>query len=121
MEGVAGPDNRLDQQPDHTANLGLDYRFTGLPLTLGGNLNWTPAYNTRISDAQSAYQGHKAQLDAYALWVFSPSAQVRVTASNIGPRDYVTAGSIDAAGVRETSTTTAPTFLNVQVRLELKL
>ena len=121
VEGVAGPDNRLDQQPDHTANLGLDYRFTGLPLTLGGNLNWTPAYNTRISDAQSAYQGHKAQLDAYALWVFSPSAQVRVTASNIGPRDYVTAGSIDAAGVRETSTTTAPTFLNVQVRLELKL
>ena len=22
-----GPDNRLDQQPDYTANLGADYRF----------------------------------------------------------------------------------------------
>ena len=121
VEGVAGPDNRLDQQPDYTANLGIDYRFAGLPLTLGGNLNWTPAYDTRISDAQSAYQGHKAQLDAYALWVFTPSAQVRVTASNLGPRDYVTAGSIEAAGVRETSTTIAPTYLNLQVRLELKL
>ena len=121
VQGVPGPDNRLDQQPDYTANLGLDYRLPGLPLTLGGNLNWTPAYNTRISDEQLAFQGRKAQFDAYALWVFSPSAQVRVTASNIGPRDYVTASSIDVAGVRETSTTTAPTYLNFQVKLELKL
>ena len=42
VKEVPGPDNRLDQQPDYTANLGLDYRFRGLPLTLGGNLNWTP-------------------------------------------------------------------------------
>ena len=121
VQGVPGPDNRLDQQPDYTANLGLDYRLPGLPLTLGGNLNWTPAYNTRISDEQLAFQGRKAQFDAYALWVFSPSLQLRLTASNIGARDYVTASSIDAAGVRETSTTTAPTYLNFQVKLELKL
>ena len=121
VQGVPGPDNRLDQQPDYTANLGLDYRLPGLPLTLGGNLNWTPAYNTRISDEQLAFQGRKAQFDAYALWVFSPSLQLRLTASNIGARDYVTASSIDVAGVRETSTTTAPTYLNFQVKLELKL
>ena len=121
VQGVPGPDNRLDQQPDYTANLGLDYRLPGLPLTLGGNLNWTPAYNTRISDVQLAFQGRKAQFDAYALWVFSPSLQLRLTASNIGARDYVTASSIDVAGVRETSTTTAPTYLNFQVKLELKL
>ncbi len=121
VQGVAGPDNRLDQQPDYTANLGLDYRLPGLPLTLGGNLNWTPAYNTRISDEQLAFQGRKAQFDAYALWVFNPSAQLRLTASNIGPRDYVTASSIDVANVRETSTNTAPTYLNFQVKLEFKL
>ena len=127
VQGVPGPDNRLDQQPDYTANLGLDYRLPGLPLTLGGNLNWTPAYDTRISDVQMAFQGRKAQFDAYALWVFSPNAQLRLTASNIGPRDYVTASSIDTVNVnnapvaRETSTTTAPTYLNFQVKLELKL
>ncbi len=121
VQGVAGPDNRLDQQPDYTANIGLDYRLPGLPLTLGGNLNWTPAYNTRISDEQSAFQGRKVQVDAYALWVFNPSAQLRLTASNIGPRDYITASSIDTANVRETSANTAPTYLNFQVKLEFKL
>jgi outer membrane receptor for ferrienterochelin and colicins len=121
VQGVAGPDNRLDQQPDYTANIGLDYRLPGLPLTLGGNLNWTPAYNTRISDEQSAFHGRKVQVDAYALWVFNPSAQLRLTASNIGPRDYITASNIDTANVRETSANTAPTYLNFQVKLEFKL
>jgi outer membrane receptor for ferrienterochelin and colicins len=123
VNGVAGPDNRLDQQPDYTANFGADYRFTGLPLTLGGNLNWTPAYDTRLSDVQAAFQGRKASVDAYGLWVFNPSLQLRVTASNIGPRDYLTGGSLvdTGAGVIETSQTTTPTYLNLQVRLEIKL
>ena len=121
VNGVPGPDNRLDQQPDYTANLGADYRFTGLPLTIGGNLNWTPAYDTRLSDVQSAYQGRKVTADAYGLWVFTQSLQLRVTASNLDPRDYVTGGSLIDAGVRETSLTTAPTYLNLQVRLEIKL
>ena len=47
--------------------------------------------------------------------------QLRVSASNLDPRDYVTGGTFDDGGVRETSTTTAPTSLNLQVRLELKL
>jgi outer membrane receptor for ferrienterochelin and colicins len=120
VKSVPGPDNRLDQQPDYTANLGADYRFAGL-LTLGGNLNWTPGYTTRISDEQTALQGRKLILDAYALWVFSPQMQLRISASNLDPRDYVTGGTFDDAGVRETSNTTAPTSLNLQIRLELKL
>jgi iron complex outermembrane receptor protein len=47
--------------------------------------------------------------------------QLRVSASNLNPRDYVTGGTFDDAGVRETSTTTAPTSLNLQIRLALKL
>jgi outer membrane receptor for ferrienterochelin and colicins len=95
----------------------------GWPLTLGGNVNWTPGYDTRISETQSAFQGRKAVLDAYALWAFSPSAQLRISASNLGPRDYFSSGSIDdaEAGIRETAATTAPIYLNLQVRLELRL
>ena len=126
VKAVPGPDNRLDQQPDGTANLGADYRFSGLPLTIGGNLNWTPAYDTRVSEDQTAYQGRKCIVDAYALWAFSPTVQLRVTASNLAPRDYLTGGSLDfdnlnSVPVRETSTTTAPTYLNLQIKLELKL
>ncbi len=123
VRAVPGPDNRLDQQPDFTANLGADYRVPGLPLTLGGNVNVTPAYATRISETQTATQGRKAVLDAYGLWVFGPTLQLRVSASNLNPRDYLTGGSVDDldANVRETSRTTAPTYLNLQFRLEMKL
>jgi iron complex outermembrane receptor protein len=126
VKSVPGPDNRLDQQPDGTANFGADYKFAGLPLTIGGNLNWTPAYDTRISEDQTAYQGRKLIVDAYALWTFSPTLQLRITASNLAPGDHLTGGSLDFNNlnnvpVRETSTTTAPTYLNLQIRLELKL
>jgi len=121
VKSVPGPDNRLDQQPGFTANLGADYRLPGLPISLGGNLNWTPGYSTRLSDVQTAEQGRKVAADAYALWVFSPTLQLRTTFSNLDPRDYVSGGSVVGAGVRETSQTSAPTYLNVQVRLEIKL
>jgi iron complex outermembrane receptor protein len=121
VKSVAGPDNRLDQQPDYTANLGADYHWRGIPLTVGGSTNWTPGYVTRISDQQTAIQGTKTILDAYALWVFDPRMQVRVTASNVVPRDYMTGSTFDDSGIRETATTLAPTSINVQVRLEMKL
>ena len=127
VKSVPGPDNRLDQQPDYTANLGADYRVPGWPLTLGGNLNWTPGYDTRVSDTQTAAQGRKRVIDGYALWVFNPALQLRVTASNLNPRDYLTGGSVDSVDpvtlvpYRESSMNTAPTYLNLQLRLEMKL
>jgi outer membrane receptor for ferrienterochelin and colicins len=121
VQTVPGPDNRLDQQPSYTANFGADYRVPSTPLSVGGNVNWTPGYTTRISDVQTAEQGKKVGLDAYALWVFSPTVQLRTTFSNIDPRDYITGSSLDASGVRESSINTAPTFINLQMRLEIKL
>ena len=121
VANVPGPDNRLDQQPSATANLGADYKLASLPLTLGGNLNWTPAYTTRISEVQTAYQGRKLIADAYLLWTVNPALQVRLTASNLGARDDLTYGSLDDAGVRETTTSLAPTYTNLQLRVEIKL
>jgi len=61
--------------------------------------------------------------DAYVLWVFGPTLQLRVTVSNLARRDYVTGSSVDDldAQTRETAITTAPTYVNVQFRLEIKL
>ncbi|WP_161974494.1 TonB-dependent receptor plug domain-containing protein [Piscinibacter terrae] len=117
VKSVPGPDNRLDQQPSATANLGFDYRFRGMPLTVGGNYNWNPAYNTRLSEDQYAYQGAKRVLDAYALWVFNPALQLRVSGSNLTALDYVTGSTI----APETATTIAKSYVNWQVRLEMKL
>ena len=117
VKSAPGPDNRLDQQPDYTANFGADYRVPGVPLTLGGNLNWTPGYNTRLAQIQTAYQGKKLGVDAYGLWVFNPALQLRVTASNVAALDYVTGSTLGT----EVSTTTAPSYINLQLRLEIKL
>lgn len=121
VASVPGPDNRLDQQPPATANLGIDYRFRSVPLTLGGSANWNPAYTTRLSDVQTVDQGRKIVVDANALWVFAPGVQLRLTASNLAPSDYVTGGSFDTDTERETTQTTARTYVNWQLRLELKL
>jgi len=126
VKSVPGPDNRLDQQPDMTANVGVDHRFTSIPLTIGGNVNWTPGYATRLTETQAASVSSKLIVDAYGVWTFNPALALRVTFSNLDPRDYVTGSAADgpdALGVqvRETATTRAPTFINVQLRLEMKL
>ena len=80
VASVPGPDNRLDQQPPGSANLGADYRLRSIPLTLGASVNWTPGYTTQLSSVQSATIGSKTVVEANALWVFSPGVQLRLTA-----------------------------------------
>ncbi|HEU5293643.1 MAG TPA: TonB-dependent receptor [Burkholderiaceae bacterium] len=126
VKSVPGPDNRLDQQPDMTANVGADYRFRSVPLTLGGNLNYTPGYDTRLSEEQSAAIGSKLAFDAYALWTLRPGAALRLSATNVVPRDYSTGGSLDfvatsGAPTRESTRTVVATYTQWQLRLELRL
>jgi iron complex outermembrane receptor protein len=121
VKQVPGPDNRLDQQPGMTANLGADYRVRSIPLTMGGNLNWNPDYDTRRSDQQWSYQGTKRVLDVYGQWRFSPATALRLTVSNLTPRDYLTSSTYSGNGVSETSRNTAANWRNVQLRLEMKI
>jgi len=126
VKSVPGPDNRLDQQPNMTANLGADYRFRSVPLTIGGNLNYTPGYETRLSEEQAAAVGDKLAFDAYALWTFRPGLALRLSASNLTARDYTTGGGLDftsslGAATRETTRTVVDTYTQWQLRLEMKL
>ncbi len=126
VESVPGPENRLDQQPDMTLNIGADYRFRAMPLTIGGNLNYTPDYDTRLSEEQAALTGSKRAFDVYALWAFSPGLALRLTATNWLPRDYLTGGALDFESspgtfTRESTSTVTSTFTKWQLRLELKL
>lgn len=121
VEGVPGPDNRLDSQAKATGNLGADYRLRGTPLTLGGNLNWVPGYRTQLSAEQVTTTPTKRVWDAFALWTFSPAVGLRVLGSNLAPQDYTTGNTLELGGLREVATNSSPSFTNWQVRLELKL
>ena len=121
VKEVPGPDNRLDQQPSMTANFGGDYRLRGMPLTLGGNVNWNPDYDTRRSQEQWSYQGVKRVVDVYGQWRFSAATALRLTISNLVPRDYETATTFNTGVQQETARTTDRNWQNIQLRLEMKI
>ena len=71
-------------------------------------------------------QGAKLVLDAFVLWSVNPNSQLRVSLGNLAARDYVTSNTLESSNsagqaLRETSSTSAPSWHSLQVRLELKL
>ncbi len=126
VASVPGPDNRLDQQARGVANLGADYRLRGLPLLVGGSLNWVPSYRTQLSAEQSVTVGSKSVFDAYALWTVNPDLALRLSASNLSARDYDDGRQSDTVdssntAIRETVSSVGPTYINWQLRVEMKL
>jgi len=121
VDGVPGPNNRLDQQPRYTANAGFDWPLRGTPLTVGGNLNYTPVIVIQQIDDQQYRQGRKRVADAYALWRFGPSASARLSVSNAGPLDYETGSTVvfDSGGW-QTQDTVAKSYTTVTLRGELR-
>jgi outer membrane receptor for ferrienterochelin and colicins len=120
VDAVPGPGNRLDQQTPFSANLGLDYRLRGMPLTVGGNYSFQTGGLVRLSASQTAYTVPKRALDVYGLWKFNPKAQLRIAVSNVLRLDNVAVSSHTADGSVLEETTTTPTNLVARATLELK-
>jgi len=118
---ITGPNNRLDQQPSMTANLGGDYRLRSMPFTVGGNINMNPGYTTHSSDYQWLYVSQKRVMDVYGLWRVDPSTSWRLTLSNLSPLSYNTNSLYNSSSLYEDSTTRNRNWTNIQIRLEKKL
>ena len=121
VQGIPGPNNRLAEQPGGTLNLGADYRLRSLPLTLGGNLNFTPGYEIRLDTDRWAVQPDKTVIDAYALWVFQPELQLRLSLGNALAQDYLTQTRVITNTQLQTVDSNARSYVNWQLRLEMKL
>ncbi|MGI9133478.1 MAG: TonB-dependent receptor plug domain-containing protein, partial [Rhodoferax sp.] len=121
VDQVPGPNNRLEGQPGGTANLGADYRMRGWPISLGGSVNYTPSYATRLSDIQSVSVGAKVVTDVFVLWFINPGAQLRVSASNLLPRDYQNTSSLTNGTQLQSNSSANNSTINWGLRLELKL
>ena len=96
-------------------------------MTLGGNLNWVPGYTTRLDVDQTTSVSTKRVWDLYTLWTVNPALGVRLLASNLDPRDYITTSTNSARNLlantneRTTSQSFASNFVNWQLRVEMKL
>jgi outer membrane receptor for ferrienterochelin and colicins len=121
VDNVPGPDNRLEQQPDATLNLGADHSWRGLPLKTGFNLNWVPGYRTQTTAAELEGLSARRVVDVYGLWTFDPTLALRVTAGNAVPRDSDDFSRYDDGTFSSSTRTRTPSALNLQLRLEMKL
>ncbi len=121
VDGVPGPDNRIDQQPQATANLGAEYRARAMPLRLGASVNWTPEATIQRSEIEASTTSRKVVVDAFVLWLIDADTRLRFSAGNVAPRDFTTSSAILADGQRQTSVNSGATHISVAVRLEMKL
>ncbi len=121
VDQVQGPNNRLDQQPNWTANLGWDWASRMVPWTWGANLNLTPAYAVRQIDGQFSEFGRKRVVDAYALWRLSPLTGLRFSVTNAQPGDFMTRNTSELEdGSVQRQETLARTYAVWGMRLEWK-
>jgi outer membrane receptor for ferrienterochelin and colicins len=121
VDGIPGPNNRLDQQPKQTANVGADWRLKGVPLTVGGGLNWTPATLVQTTVNETAYTGMKRQFDVYGLVKLNAGAQLRLSANNVDPRVYDSARSVDTGTLVQSAATATRTYTTIGIRYEMKM
>jgi len=121
VDGIPGPNNRLDQQPKATANLGADYKLRSLPLSLGAGLNWTPSVTVQQSLLTEVHNSRKVVLDAFALWSVNLNTQLRLSASNLNPLSYSNGSVISTTDQIITTDTGGRSFTQWQLRLEMKV
>ncbi|KQW90138.1 TonB-dependent receptor [Massilia sp. Root418] len=120
VDGIPGPDNRLDQQPKQTANLGLDYRMKDWPLSVGASYNWTPAIRVQTSVSQTVEASRKRVVDAHVLWKMTPLTQLRIAAANLLADEASGGNLVYTNGLSQRSTTLNPTYRVWTARLETK-
>jgi len=121
VDQVPGPNNRLEGQPKGTANIGVDYKLRSLPLSLGASVNITPAYDLQLSDMQSSSVGSRIVTDAFVLWFINAQIQMRISANNLVPHDYLNTSSLVNDGQRQVNESANQSRINWGLRLEMKL
>ncbi|MFM2402197.1 MAG: hypothetical protein RL223_77 [Pseudomonadota bacterium] len=90
IDGIPGPDNRLDGQAPWQLTVGADWTLRGTAWTVGGSLAHTPGFTTAGVDGLSTWQGDKRALDLYAAWRRGTDLTVRVSLANALARDWIT-------------------------------
>jgi iron complex outermembrane receptor protein len=118
VDGLPGPNNRLDGQQPWQGTFGFDHRFATMPMVLGSTMTFAPGYLTQQTSSQTLEQSRTRGLDVYAQWVFSKTLSMRVSANNAVPVDT---WSQTLVGGGYGSTTTRSGRTNYAVGIEMKL
>ncbi len=96
VDGVPGPDNRLDGQTPLSANLGFDYKHSAF--STGASFAYKQGGTVRVSDRQTNFLVARRELEAYALYKFTPKQQLRLAFTNLLGQDFVNRSSYRGTG-----------------------
>jgi len=121
VDGIRGPNNRIDQQPRGTFNLGADYRYPGSRWSFGANWSYTPELLIQQTEILQVRSSQRVVLDAYGQYTQSSALSWRLGVSNMAPRDALGQSVIDnGLGLVSTTETLNPTYLSWNLRAEMR-
>lgn len=107
VDGIPGPDNRLESQQPWSLTLGADHALKAWPLTYGVGVATTPSYAVQQTTAQRTWQGQTTSLDVFLLWTFDKQTNLRLAGNNLLAPDQVSrtevlasAGDMQSNGTR---------------------
>jgi len=87
VDGVPGPDNRLDEQVPLSANLGMDYQ--GERLSAGANFGFRKGGRVAVAANQTVWLHPQRELELYAAWRLDKTSQLRISVANLLGMDMV--------------------------------
>jgi outer membrane receptor for ferrienterochelin and colicins len=120
VNDVPGPGNRLARQPSLTANLGFDWRPTGVPLTLGASQSYERGDFFRDSVTTSGRTATKNSLTLQAVWSIDKSTRLRMSWNNVMARSETSVVSYTDANFAEDETTVLRQFRVLRIQLDTK-
>jgi outer membrane receptor for ferrienterochelin and colicins len=83
VKDIPGPDNRLEQQQPWSLNLGADYRFKAVPISLGFSAQYTPDYEVQQTALQRLEAGQARGVDTFVLWNVAKADSLRFSANGL--------------------------------------
>ena len=118
VDGIPGPNNRIDAQPRGTANLGADYRVPGTGVSLGASWSFTPEVLIQQTETTQVRTSKRRVWDAYAQWTQTRDLTWRLGLSNLAPLDAFSQTVIANAGAVTTTDNVNRTFTTWTLRGE---
>ncbi|MEO8385012.1 MAG: TonB-dependent receptor [Betaproteobacteria bacterium] len=121
VDSVPGPNNRLNGQPRAKGNFGADYRPKGSAFAVGATVSYTPSYTIQDTAAQQSSSSASRTIDAYVLWTITPTTKLRLTVSNLAPRNYAGSLAVVTELQRQATYVTSVGYTVAALRLEMRL
>ncbi len=122
VDGIPGPNNRLEQQPKGTLNLGLDYRWKA-GVGSGFNLSIVPGGHIQQTPILQREDNLRRVWDAYLSWSSGDprdGINWRLSLANLAPLETRVLTTVESGTLRSTTLDRKRTFAVWNLRAETR-